>query len=142
MTPARQARRKERKANGGGSSGLLSAFGGGALNAAVQKLQGVAEQLSTPEIVAKIKYLEGVAAQIPMIEGLIDQVNHARGAAAVALEEFARLEYELTKQRYVSMRLKDVSTTNLTDLLLWEEQMRVEYDIIQALVILLARVQR
>jgi len=116
---------------------------GGALGA-------VSAQMST--FMDAAEEIKKAARQFEGVEALSRQIDAAREVAAKALEEFAGFEYELTKQRFVSLRLQhflmwgvyDTSSTKTLDeraqeLLELELTFRAEYDAIQALILLVTK---
>jgi len=96
--------------------------------------------------------VQEAARQFQSVEHVVAQIDQAREIAARALEEFAGFEYELTKQRFVNLRMQhhvmwgDYDTQaektreeRAQELLELETQFRAEYDAIQALVLLVTR---
>jgi hypothetical protein len=96
--------------------------------------------------------VQEAARQFQGVEQVVHKIDEARMVAARALEEFAGFEYELTKQRFVSLRVHyhvlfgDYDTSSsmtreerMQELLSLEDSFRAEYDAIQALVLLVTR---
>lgn len=137
-------RRQMEKKKGGNGNAALPGVNPLAALGALGGLQGQIEQFLTAT-----EELKALAHQFDGIQSVVGKIEEARSAAARTLEEFAAFEYDLTKQRLVTLRLQyhlmwgdfDI-TSELTpeeriqELLALEEQFRGEYDAIQALVLL------
>lgn len=101
---------------------------------------------------AAAEQIQKVASQFEGMGALVLKIDEARQITAAVLHDFSALDYELTKNRFVSLRMHhhvlwgdyDTSSTKTKEeraleLVGLEESFRAEYDAIQALVLLVTR---
>lgn len=91
--------------------------------------------------------IQNLAEQIPKAEDIVKKVNEVRELTALVLQEHSAFDYELTRHRLVNLRLLheinnlpvDHATLGCYTLVEMQTQFECEYDAVQALVLLVAR---
>jgi hypothetical protein len=145
---ARNERRLEKKKGNG--LAMVGQRAGLSMAGAMAPLVDLKRQIET--FTEAAEQVQEAARQFQGIEQVVHKIDEARLVAARTLEEFAGFEYELTKQRFVSLRVHyyllfgDYDTSSsmtreerVLELLSIEDSFRAEYDAIQALVLLVTR---